>query len=200
MELFVRNIRLTFAVIVAIVAMIFAGCEEGDGDADFGFAHIYMSQATYTGLDNTYPVPGGAGENTFNFKVETLPNGNPDKLQIILGVTRSGKISGAKGFTVNVYVLQITDDTLGELGDNVERMPSTMYTLPDRATVEAGTNSSAFYLTVDVAQLTSIVYSGKRLVLAVGISNPTEYELAENNTYVIVDVDVDAMIDIFLEM
>jgi len=171
-------------------------CNEGDGFADQGFELIYIPQATVSsGLNNYYPVPSGAGPNTYNFKVDTLPNGTPDKLQIILGVYRSGKIDNASGFTVNVNVLQLTDDVLAEIDEEVDviSMPSSMYTIPGSASVEAGKNSTWFYLTVDIGQLLNGNYTAKKLALEVGISNPTNYKLCETGTSVVVIIDVDAI-------
>lgn len=198
MESIVKKIKYVFAVIVTISTMLLAGCQEGAGDADYGFGYIYIPQATFTGLNNHFPVPGGAGVNTYNFKVDTLANGTPDKLQIILGVYRAGKISDAGGFTVNVDVLSaMTDEAVTEIDDSLP-LPQSMYSIPNKAGVEAGTNSVSFYLTVNVNQLTDVNYAGKKLVLAVGISNPTSYELAEDNTSVVVVIDVDAILDIIL--
>ncbi|MCL2512017.1 MAG: DUF1735 domain-containing protein [Bacteroidales bacterium] len=172
--------------------MILAGCKEGDGEADYGFGYVYMPQASFTGVDNHYPVPSGNGINTYNFVVSE----GKDKLNIILGVSRSGKITNAGGFSVNVRVSPAeTDEVIvsGEI-ENAMALPSGMYQMPDLVTVEAGKNSASFYLSVDVNQLKNNTYDGSNLVLAVEISNPTNnFELAEMNTSVVVVIDVDAI-------
>ena len=193
MEFIVKNIRVV-QVFVALCTFILAACQEGDGDADYGFSRIYMPQSSVTGIDNHYPVPGGSGVYTYNFRVDTLANGAPDKLQIILGVSRSGKISGAGGFVVNVHVLsEMTDDAVNEIEDALA-LPSSIYTLPEKAAVEAGKNSAAFYLTVDVNQLMDGSYDGKKLALAVGISDSASgFDPEADGTSVIVLIYVDAL-------
>ena len=198
MKFITKNTRLGL-VCLALCAVILSGCQEGDGDADYGFPVVYIPQAAVTGLNNHYPVPWGSGENTYNFKVDTLANGTPDKLQVILGVSRAGKISGAGGFVVNVNVLsEMTNDAVAELEDEDEDalpMPSGMYSLPGKASVEAGKISSQYYLTVDVEKLIDGSYDGKKLVLAIGISDPTNgFELSvEADTSVVVVIDVEEM-------
>ena len=197
MELIIKNRKIANVFLAVITAAFWSSCQKGDGDADYGFAYVYIPQATFTSLDNTYPVPSGAGKNTYNFKVDTLSDGTPDKINIILGVLRSGKISDAEGFTVNVNVLsEMTNDAIIALDDALP-LPASMFTIPDKAVVEAGTNSALFYVTVDVNQLTNSMYIGKKLVLAVGISEPTNnFELAKDNTSVVIIIDVDAMLTI----
>ncbi|NDV82488.1 DUF1735 domain-containing protein [Bacteroides sp. 51] len=184
--------RFIFAVMM-LCAIVVAGCEEGDGDADYGFAYVYIPQATASGgLNNHYPVPSGSGENTYNFKVEG------GKLNIYLGVLRSGLISGASGFTVDVAVSStMTEEAVTSGGiNNAQALPSGLYTLPDKATVQAGKESTSFYLSVDINALKGGAYAGKNLVLAVEIANPTHYELSDENTSVVVVIDVDAVLDI----
>ena len=195
---FIVKSRKVVQVFATLCTFILAGCQEGDGDADYGFSRIYMPQSSVTGIDNHYPVPGGSGVYTYNFRVDTLPNGAPDKIQIILGVARSGKISGAGGFVVNVHVLpEMTDEAVNEIEDALV-LPSGIYTLPDQVAVEAGKNSAAFYLTVDINNLMDGAYDGKNLALAVGISEPAVgFDPEADGTSVIVVIDVDALRQIF---
>ncbi len=169
----------------------FTGCTEGDGEKDYGYAYIYMPQATVDGgLTNQYPVPSGGGEYSYNFKVE---NG---KLNIILGVLRAGKFEKNESFSVSVAADETKTQAAITNGSvsNAVAMPSTIYTLPTEVTVPSGKSSEAFYLAVDVASIKGTTeYSGKKLILEVGISNPTRYELASTNTSVLVVLDVDAI-------
>lgn len=170
----------------AVCALTFSACE-GDGDADYGFGKIYMPQAVSTGgLDNTYAVPAGGGEYTRNFSVAD------GKVNIALGVARSGKLSDAKGFSVEVYV---SDEKTAAAAAQAEGMAMTpdMYTLPASVEVEAGKSGATFSLVIPVATLTQSEYSGQRLVLSVGLRNPTAYELAETGTETVVIVDVEAL-------
>ena len=92
------NMGKKFVLFLASVCMMgFAACD-GDGDADYGFGKIYMPQAMQSGgLNNSYAVPSGDGEYTYNFRVTA------GYVKAVLGVTRSGKLSDARGFSVSVY-------------------------------------------------------------------------------------------------
>lgn len=70
-------------------------------------------------------------------------------------------------------------------------MPASVYTLPSNVKVEAGTNSKTFHLVLAKQALSS--YAGKKLVLCIGLANPSKYELSEKGTVVTVLVDVDAL-------
>jgi len=192
MKFFIKNNRFVLAILM-FCSVIMAGCEEGDGDADYGFGYVYMPQATVSGgLNNHYPVPSGGGISTYNF-IE-----KDGKVNIFLSVLRSGKISGAAGFTVDVAVSQAETERIissGEVSNGIV-MPSGMYELPNKVTVEPGKDAATFYLSLDVEQLSHYTYIGKELVLVVGINNPTHYELSDENTSTVVIVDVDALLDI----
>lgn len=192
MKLFIKNNRLTLFILL-LCCMATTGCKEGDGEADYGFAYIYMPQATTSGgLNNHYLVPSGAGKDTYNFKEE---NG---KLNIYLGVLRSGKISDASGFTVDVAASSTQTDEVVASGaiSNAVALQAGSYTLPDKAIVQSGKESGSFYLSLDMDVVTNYRHIGKNLVLAVGIANPTHYQLSKQNTSVVVVIDVDALLDI----
>ena len=108
-------------LIAFLCTCAFAACE-GDGDADYGFGKVYMPQAVSTGgLNNSYAVPSGGGDYTYNFRVE---NGT---VRIILGVIRSGKLSDKKGYTVDVYTS--AEDTAAAVSAfGGEAMPEGLYT------------------------------------------------------------------------
>ncbi len=189
MKFIIKNHRFLFFILI-LSGLLIAGCKEGDGDANYGFAYIYMPQATVSGgLNNHYPVPSGAGVNTYNFKED---NG---KIHIYLGVLRSGLFSGAPGFTVNVSASSVlTEEAIAsEEIASAMALPTALYTLPDKATVEPGQSSTSFFLSVDASILTDDTYAGKNLVLAVEISNPTRYELSDQNTSVVVVIDIEAL-------
>lgn len=179
--------KIIFILTVCVMAFTLNSCEKGDGDADYGYAKIYIPEATVSGgIDNYYAVPSGGGEYTYNFRVE---NGN---LNIILGVYRSGTFSTNDAYTVDIVVLN-TESTAAAAAKSGEVMPSTLYTLPSKVNVESGEVSNSFYLTIDAATLEQAQYSGKKLVLCVGIANPTAYSLSDVNTSVNVVLDVDAI-------
>lgn len=194
MKLIVNNKRLVLAFMSLCTLMfIVEGCQKGDGDLDYGFGYIYIPQATVSsGLNNHFPVPSGAGKDTYNFKEE---NG---KLNIILGVLRSGKISNAPGFTVDIMISSVMTEEAVASGEivNALALPASLYEMPDKVTVEPGKNSAPFYLSIDINALMDGTYDGKNLVLALGIANPTNFELSDENRSVLVVVDVDALRDI----
>ena len=68
-------------------------------------------------------------------------------------------------------------------------MPASLYTLPENVKVDAGTNSTLFSLSLNKAALKA--QAGKKLVLCIGLANPSKYELATKGTEVTVLVDVD---------
>jgi hypothetical protein len=173
-------------------------CEESDSAKDYGFPKIYMPQATLTGMDNSYPVPNGPlGEyTTYNcFYKDGI-------LNIVLGVVRAGSIADAKEFSVNVEISQDETDLkifqLEESGKSALQIPSDLYQLPANLVVDAGKNTGTFYLSVNLKELANSRASlvdddkWKMLVLAVKITNPTNYELSDANTSVVVIIDLNS--------
>ena len=161
-----------------------ASCIEGDGYKDYGVEKVYIPQAmTDGGITNVYNVPSGGGEYTYNFSIED------ETVEVFLGVLRSGKQAG-ETFTVDVVVNSTaTASKATEL--SAEAMPSSLYTLPSQVKVDAGTNSTNFTLSLDKTALKA--KAGKKLVLCVGLANPSRYELSEKASEVTVLVDVDAL-------
>ena len=186
--------KLSFFALLS--AFVFAGCEN-DSDMDYGFPLRYMPQATITGLDNTYPIPSGPIEeySTYSCYYE---NGH---LNIALGALRAGKIADAKGFSVAIRVSPSeTAEAVAKLqGEGVDAMAlPNVYTLPGSITVEAGKNSGSTYLSINMnqlAQVSEIVGEDNKwkiLVLAVEIADPSEYELADTNTSVVINIDLNS--------
>lgn len=186
-----KNGKITI-VFIALCAMAFVGCEKGDGDLDYGDKYIYIPQATTTGLNNHYPVPGGAGDySSLNY----VANEQTGTLDIFLGVLRSGKVTDAKGFNVDIVIS--ADETnaavaSGEIA-NAMALPADIYELPSSVSIPDGKNMVTFDLSVDMDRLFDGSYDGRKLVLAVALANPSAYELSETNTSVVVIVDVDAV-------
>ncbi len=179
--------KIVFYLMMSLVALAFTACEKGDGDADYGFGYIYMPQAMTAdgGLNNDYYVPAsGSMEYTANYVV------TDDKVNVILGVLRSGKIEG-QAFSVEIAV-NATASATAATAKGGEVMPAVLYELPANVSVEAEKSYKDFYLSLDKAKLAD--YAGKTLVLNVEIKNPTTYELAEMGTNVNVIVDVDALL------
>ena len=153
----------TFLVAIVLIVAGFMSCQKGDSDTAFGYTNIYMPEATVTGgLNLNYLVPSGAGLPTYNFQIDSVNH----KLNVILGVTRSGKAS-ADGYTVDVVVYadttnqQITNKAI----TNGVLLPATMYTLPTKVMVPAGKNYASFYLSIDATAFKAAAYTGKNVAL-----------------------------------
>ena len=167
----------------------FWGCGKGDGFKDTGYELVYLTQATTSGgISNEYAVPAGEGKYTYNFKVED------GKLKIIMTVLRSGSSEG-KGFSVNVTPM-VTETVAyiasGAVADGV-LLPDGKYTLPTNVSVPSGKNFAAFYLEVEIPTIRDSAYDNKKLMLQVGISNPTAYKLNDDLAYAIIVIDVKKM-------
>ena len=178
----------------------FASCEENDATRDYGFAKLYIPQATVTGLDNSYPIPlGPFGQNS----VYTCKYDNGTGiLDIEVGVIRSGYYAEQKGYSVDLKASDTeTADKLAaysEAGTPAAELPAAVVTVPSKITVPAGQSGEAVYVSVDLKALalqkTSLWVTDKYklLVLGLEISNPTEYELADNNTSVVIVLDLNS--------
>lgn len=181
--------------VIALGFLFFFGffsCEKGAGMDDYGLAYIYMPQATVSGgLNNNYYVPSGEGIYTYNFKIDA----DKDEFQILLGVLRSGKLSNA-AYSVDIVArLDTTLQILSEgLVENGMLFPENMYSLPPKVSVAANKNSESFYMTVPLsALLNDNAYTDKKLVMTVGLANPSHFELSATNTSVVVILDVNAV-------
>lgn len=183
--------KTRFIAYLIISIIVFVSCEKGDGDEVYGFPLIYISQATSSGgLNNDYYVPGGSGSYTYNFKLDSINH----RLDVTLGVTRSGKVSN-KAYNVEVYARPDTTQTIVNSGviTNAELLPETIYQLPSIVEVEEGVSNSSFYLSLDALKLKDEIYNDKKLILTVGLKNPTTYPLLDEYSNVVVIIDVNDM-------
>ena len=183
--------KIIFLAATVLFLAGFYACDKGAGTDNYGFAYIYMPQATGSGgLDNNYYVPSGEGAYTYNFKVDSVNN----ELQIMLGVLRSGDVPNA-AYSVDIIV---RTDTTGQiisdgLVDNGIIFPSSMYSLPQKVDVAANENGAGFYMTIPAEALKNDAYTDKSLVLTVGLANPSRFELSSTNTNTVIILDVNAI-------
>jgi hypothetical protein len=176
--------KILFSIMSVICLFALASCAKGDGDKDYGVEKVYIPQAMVDGgISNVYNVPSGGGEYTYNFSVEE------ETVEVYLGVLRSGKQAG-EAFTVDVVVNSTTTASQAT-ALKAEAMPASLYTLPENVKVDAGTNSTLFSLSLNKAALKA--QAGKKLVLCIGLANPSKYELSEKGAEVTVLVEVDAL-------
>jgi len=184
--------------ITAIMLLLFISftamysCQKDDSEKEYGFSKIYMPQSISlsAGINNNYPVPAGTDSSTYNYSVDT----NDKKIKVTLGSYLSGPVTDAYSVDINV-----DNDTIQQLLNNktldpalYTLLPAAMYTLPTRLDVPG--RSATFDLAIDIAQLKSDTYKGKKLVLAVKLTNPTKFELNTALSTTIVIVDVDALV------
>jgi len=160
-------------------------CEKDDNAKEWGNAKIYMPQAAMLdkGLSHDYPVPLKV---TKNYGIDSTTN----LLHVYLGVYRSG-LQPLQSYSVQIYVdAAATNDALSGIDEGVA-LPSDVYSLPDEAVVPDNERETGFDLIVDLNKLTEkyISYATKKIVLVVGISNPSKYVLNEAlcKTTVIID-------------
>lgn len=158
-------------------AMIMISCEEDDNNKEWGYAKIYMPQASILngGLsNNNYPVPLNNNASTKNYKLDEANK----ILHVYLGVYRSG-LEKLESYSVQVAVDNAATAAYVVGNSNRTILPSDAYTLPEIVTVPNGEREITFYLTVDLSKL-GADFSSKSIVLVVGISNPNKYELNES--------------------
>ncbi|MCL1934644.1 MAG: hypothetical protein FWF53_12630 [Candidatus Azobacteroides sp.] len=183
--------KIALIIIAVLFLAGFSGCENGEGTDDYGFAYIYMPQATGSGgLNNNYYVPSGDSTYTYNFKIDADKN----ELQILLGVLRSGDLSNA---AYSVDIIARTDTTAQIISDGLVEngmiFPASLYSLPQKVEVAANESGAGFYMAVPVEALKNDSYTDKKLVLTVGLANPSRFELSATNTNTVVILDVNAI-------
>ena len=185
-------------ILLFVLVSAFVSCQPNDATKDYGFAKIYIPQATVTGLDNSYPIPLGPfyQNSVYTCKYDK----GSGKLSIVVGVIRSAYLSEQKAFSVSLgYSQSETDRKLEEYADKAvpaAALSPSVCTIPGTIQVEAGNNGGTCYVDVDMkalaAQRSSLVTPEgyKFLVMGLEITNPTEYELADNNTSVVIVLDL----------
>lgn len=183
--------KIFYIITVLFFAIGFVACNDGEGDADYGFGYIYMPQATISGgLNNNYYVPSGSGEYTYNFKVDLTAN----KVKVILGVLRSGDI-GNSAYTVDVISRIDTTNQIITSGaiSNALILPTSLYSLPNSVSVSGSESGTSFYLEIPIDALKMDQYTDKNLVLTVGLANPTAFQLSPKNTSTVVIINVNSL-------
>jgi hypothetical protein len=179
-----KNKNIIYGIIALTVLILFS-CEKSDNQIEWGNSMIYMPQACILdgGLTNNYPVP--LNDNT-NYILDSAKN----TIEVLLGVSRSG-LEKLQGYTVKVEAdIDTTNQIIGSIS-NAVLLPSDVYTLPTDVSVPDGQRESNFYLTIDRAKLIENYsdYKGKQLILTVGISNPSRYELNQSLSKTIIIID-----------
>jgi hypothetical protein len=189
--MFMKSKICSTIIAIAWVAAGFTACDSGDGKADYGIAVLYMPQAVSGGgIDNTYAVPSGDGEYTYNFKIDEGQN----RLNIILGVLRSGLLPN-EAYTVDVVSRSDTTVQIVQSGsiENALALPEEWYEIPSRVSVPGDKNGETFYLSVSLDALSRDEFTGKNLVAAIALANPSRYELHALKAVTVVVIQVDGI-------
>lgn len=168
-------------IIAAVIAAMLTSCEK---QPQWGFKLIYMPQAAISNnLDHEYPVPM-SGQQDKNY---ALKGG---KLDVFLGVYRSGQ-GDLQAYSVDVYYDPVLSGAAAASAADRVAIPLNYLHFPDKVSVEDGSRQKTFNLTVDLAALKAAhpEYAGKMLVAAIGIANPSKYELNEEISKTIIVID-----------
>lgn len=176
-------------LLIALTAGI-AACSKEDATKDYGFAKVYIPQATVTGIDNSYPIPLGPfyqnSKYTCSYSKET------GKLDIVVGVIRSGYFATQSGYSVSLGKFTPSG------AEGVE-MPADVVSFPSSIVVPDGESGATVKVSVDLKALAtkraSFYASGVYQIIYLGleISNlqgPAEYALAGSNTSVVIKLDM----------
>ena len=169
-----------------LATVILFSCEDDDNKKEWGNTLIYMPQAAILngGLtSNDYPVPFNNNLATKNYEF----NESSKLLTIFLGVYRSG-MQKLESYSVQIAADDAATTIAAARFSNGVVLPNSAYTLPNNITVPNGEREAIFNLTVDMSKLEQD-FSSNRIVLVVGLSNPSKYELNESlsKTTIIID-------------
>jgi len=172
-----------------LAATLFSSCED---TPEWGIAKIYMPQASLFdgGLTNQYPVP--MPEAT----VDNYVIDDDSTLHVRLGVLSSGQ-KPLSSYSLDVYVdAEATAAAVASINRGVE-LPPELYTLPSKVSVE-GAPDGFFNLSVDLKQLAENYphYNKSRMIVVVGIANPSAGELNEKLSAVTVIIEGSAFLPV----
>ena len=173
-----------------MAVLVLAACRKEDANKDYGFARVYIPQATVTGIDNSYPIPLGPFYQ--NSKYTCSYNKESGKLDIVVGVIRSGYFAQSYGYSVSLGKFTPEDP------EGVE-LPADVCSFPSSIAVPDGETGATCIVSVDLkalaAKRAAFYAAGEYQVLYLGleISNlqgPAEYSLADSNTSVVIKLDL----------
>lgn len=188
MKSFIRQ-TVFLALLLGSVGFSLQSCQKDDDNENvFGNEYVYMPQALQSGgIDLTYQVPTGLDTTSRNYRIDPVAG----TVHIILGVSRSGMQSSA-GFSVKVS--SNADTVAAAIASGAltaVELPVKDYTLPESVSVPAGQTEATFELSIGIPVLKA--YAGKKVAMAVRITDPTRYTLNEDLNETIVVIDVDAL-------
>lgn len=188
-------------ILLIIAAVAFSACRKEDANKDYGFPKVYIPQATVTGIDNSYPIPQGP---FYRNSVYTCSyDRQSGKLEIVLGVIRSGYFARQSAYSVSLGVSSAETTRKLEEYANAEipaaALSPSLCTIPDKISVPEGESGATCRIAVDLKALSqqrAAIFEGGRyklLVLGLEISQlqgPADYVLADQYTSVVVVLDL----------
>ncbi len=196
--------KTLYKILMLALALVAAGaCQKSDATKDYGFAKVYIPQAGVTGLDNSYPIPMGPFYQNRDYCCKYDPA--TGKLQIVVGVIRSGYFSQQQAYSVSLGLCKSeTERKLSEYA--AKEIPATeltpdICTIPATIEVKQGQSGETCYVDVDMKALalqrTALVSGGRYKLLVLGLeishlNGPVNYELANKNTGVVVVLDLNS--------
>lgn len=193
--------KTLFKTLLFVAAVALAACRKEDANKDYGFPKVYIPQATVTGIDNTYPIPLGP---FYRNSVYTCAyDRQSGKLEIVLGVIRSGYFAKQPAYSVSLGVSDTETsrklEEYAKAGTPAAALSTSLCTIPGSISVPEGESGATCKIGVDLRALSqqraSIYEDGtyKLLVLGLEISRiqgPAEYTLADQYTSVAVVLDL----------
>lgn len=170
--------RISTLYMVSFVLLCLVSCGTDDNEKTWGETKIYMPQAAILsgGMDNNYYVPL-SGSSTQNYIIDEETN----TMKIALGVYRSG-LQKLEAYSVKVFVDEdATNQTVANSVSVAAVLPADVYSLPDEIHVPQGEREATFFLSIDMDKLIESFENQNlaRIVLVVGIKDPSRYELNE---------------------
>lgn len=180
---------------------LLTACGKEDAVKDYGFARVYIPQATVTGIDNSYPIPLGPFYRNSVYACSF--DQDSGMLDVVVGVIRSGYFARQEAYSVSLTFSEALTaaklKALEEAGTPAAGLPLAVCSIPDGISVPEGESGATCRLRVDLkalaAQRSSFYADGqyRKLVLGLEISQlqgPDHYSLADQNTSVVILLDL----------
>ena len=188
-------------ILLISLSLALTACGKEDATKDYGFARVYIPQATVTGIDNSYPIPLGPFYR--NSVYSCSYDAASGSLEIVLGVIRSGYFAHQQAYSVTLGVSEALTSAkvtaLETAGTPAAALPAELCTIPAGLSVPEGESGATCHVGVDLKALAArraTFYADgqyKKLVLGLEISRlegPDGYTLADRNTSVALVLDL----------
>lgn len=172
-----------FTWLLTLSLSMFVSCSSQD---EYGIYKIYMPQAVMYngGQTNEYPVPMP------NLPMDNYRIDDNGMLHVVLGVYRSGE-GDLSAYQVEVFVDEAATAQAVASTNRGVALPLELCSLPETVSVPDGDRQETFNLTIDLPQLIEEYpeYNKNRMIIVVGIRNPSKWELNEalSRTTVIIE-------------